>query len=506
MTPSGKPGPRIAIAGFQHETNTFAPNRAGMQQFEMADSWPGLLSGDDVISGTISLNLPIAGFVRAGQRAGFDLHPILWCAAEPSGPVTSHAFDTICDRILDGLRSAGPLDGVYLDLHGAMVTDDHDDGEGELLARIRSLTGPDLPLCISLDLHANISAETVALADAILIYRTYPHLDMAETGSRAAAAMARLVTGWRPARAFRQLPYMIPLHAQFTGAGPCADIYAHARAGRNVLAEVALGFTAADTPHTGVSIVAHADTRDQADAAADRLAAFIGAQEPLIDTHLPNARDAVADALRIAADTAQPVVIADVQDNAGAGGTSDTTGLLAALVAADAQEAVLGLIADPALAAQAHERGAGATFDATIGGRSGIPGDKPFPARVRVEALGDGNCLYTGGMYGGGLAVLGPTALLRVMQGSEGVQFVVTSQRSQCLDRALFEHLGIDLTRAKIIAVKSTVHYRADFDPICCAAISAAAPGAFPCRLEDVPYRFLRAGLRLGPMGKPFSR
>lgn len=506
MNNSDGTAPRIAIAGFQHETNTFSTTVAGLEQFKMADSWPGLLAGAGVISGTAGLNLPIAGFAQAGAAAGFDLHPILWCAAEPSGPVTTYVFETIANRILDGLRSSGQIDGVYLDLHGAMVTQHYDEAEAELLARVRSVIGPDVPLCISLDLHANISARTVALADGVLIYRTYPHLDMADTGARAADYMCRLLGGWRPARSFRQVPYLIPLHAQFTGQGPCAEIYAQAQRNKDVIAEVALGFTAADTPHTGVSVVTHADTQAQADAEADRILDVILSQEAMFDTDIPDADDAVAQALSIATTTDRPVVIADVQDNAGAGGSADTTGLLAALVAADAPSAVLGLIADADLAALAHHRGQGATFEVMIGGRSGIAGDAPFPARVRVERISDGMCAYSGQMYGGGVAVLGPTALLRIMQGSAGVQVVVTSQRSQCLDRALFEHLRLDLTKTGIIVVKSTVHYRADFDPIASATISAAAPGGFPCRLGDIPYRFLRPGLRLGPMGPAFAR
>jgi microcystin degradation protein MlrC len=244
--------PRIAIAGFQHETNSFATTIAGLAEFEMADAWPPLLRGADVISGTHGMNLPIAGFAgAAASRPDVTLVPILWCSAEPNGPVTRAAFDTIAAEILDGLRAARPLDGIYLDLHGAMITETHFDGEGALLRMIRAEVGPDLPIAISLDLHANLTQTMVDLANSIAIFRTYPHLDMAETGARCLPRLLDHIAGWRPEKAFRQCPYLIPLHAQFTGADPARALYARATDG----AELAMGFTGADMRDTGPSVL-----------------------------------------------------------------------------------------------------------------------------------------------------------------------------------------------------------------------------------------------------------
>lgn len=482
--------PRIAIAGFQHETNCFGVTKAGLADFEMADSWPELLLGDRVIRDTRGMNLPIAGFTAAAESAGFEVIPILWCAAEPSAHVTDEAFETITGMILDGLRTAGPLDGVYLDLHGAMVTESFADGEGEVLRRVRDVIGKQTPLVASLDLHANISAKMCDLADYLAIFRTYPHLDMAETGARCVPMMQRLLHGGRPAKAFRQAPYLIPLHAQFTGAGPFRDLY-------GILPEleqdgaqcdIALGFTAADFPDTGPSCVAYAETITQAEAIADRILAAFAAIEPRVDRTMLSLDEAVQAAQH---GKHLPLVLADVQDNPGAGGTADTTGLLQALLAGHCDRVLMGLFHDPEIAATAHLAGPGARFRAALGGKSGLSGHVPLDCDFEVLSLSDGQCHYSGEMYGGGIATLGKSAALRLNGNDTKIDIVVTSIRNQCLDLAQFTHFGLQPDQYKTICVKSTVHYRAAFDPISGDVKSVAAPGAFICDLDQVPFRNL---------------
>ncbi|MEL6478809.1 MAG: M81 family metallopeptidase [Pseudomonadota bacterium] len=496
---------RVAIAGFQHETNTFAPFKAGLDAFQRADSWPGLLRGDEILSVTRGLNLPIAGFAEgASNLPDLSLIPLIWCAAEPSGPVTSNAFDRIAGEIIQGLREAGPLDGLYLDLHGAMVSETETDGEGALLSRIRAAIGNDLPIAISLDLHANISPLMVEMATVMAVFRTYPHLDMAETGARCLPLLCQALAGWRPAKAFRRAPFLIPLHAQYTGQDPARGLYARAAQcdGVRRSVELALGFTAADIPDTGPAVIAYADSQDMADRDAARLMEALQAVEAAFDAPLLSPEEAVRLAMSAASD--RPVVLADVQDNPGAGASSDTTGLLRALIEAGARGALLGLLHDPEMAARAHRAGIGSVIEGALGGKSGQPGQRPYHGRFHVERLGDGICAYTGAMYGGGEAILGPTAVLRPVDPVAEVQIMVTSERSQCLDLALFTNLGLDPKAAQIVCVKSTVHYRADFEPIAGQVLSVAAPGGFSCRLEEIPYRRLRPGLRL-PGGQTLS-
>ena len=491
--------PRIAIAGFQHETNCFGTTKAGLAEFEMADSWPAMLHGGEVIAETRGMNLPIAGFAAAAEAAGMELVPILWCAAEPSAHVTDDAFETICAKILNGVQSAGPLDGIYLDLHGAMVTESHPDGEGEILRRLRSLVGPELPIVVSLDLHANVSAASVELASFIAIFRTYPHLDMGGTGARCLPVLQRLLAGGKLHKAFRQMDYLIPLHAQYTGATPGEELYAALPPleAEGVLADIALGFTAADFPDTRPSCVAYGATAFAAERAAAHISALFAELEA--DAAHPMLSPQEAAALVCEACEGKPVVLADVQDNPGAGGTSDTTGLLAALAEAGTQGVLMGLFHDPEAAAMAHALGRGRLFRADLGGRSGAKGDAPFGAEFEVMALSDGACRYTGEMYGGGVATLGLTAALRLANSEADITLVVTSIRNQCLDLAHFTHLGLEPESFRTVCVKSTAHFRADFEPIASAVYPVAAPGVFPCDLEHFPYRNLHPDVRTAP-------
>lgn len=483
---------RIVVAGFQHETNTFVAEHTPMAAFEQADSWPELLSGADVISGTRGMNLPIAGFIDAAGSQDTML-PILWASAEPGGKVTDHAYETILGRLLNGLETLAPFDAVYLDLHGAMVSETHADGEGEILTRIRKAVGPDIPLVASLDLHANVSPLMVEMADGLTIFRTYPHIDMAETGARAFQLLRRIAATGRPAKGFFQADYLVPLHAQHTGADPARQLYelvkAHSATGLP-LAELALGFTAADIHDVGMSIITYGKSAREAQNLADTLGKALVAAEQDFDTDLLEPEDAVARAM--AAPAGKPVIIADVQDNPGAGASSDTTGLLRALHALDAEDTLFGLFHDSALATQAHDAGVGSVFRAQIGGRT--LGDSPFEATVRVHRTSDGACRYTGDMYGGGVATLGPSAALEIV--GKGIWIVVTSVRNQCLDLAHFRHFDLEPTLARIVCVKSTAHFRADFEPISQSVLVTAAPGQFPCRLAEIPYANARASLK----------
>lgn len=494
---------RIVVAGFQHETNTFGVTRATRADFEVADAWPGLLRGREVIDGMEGRNLPMAGFVEAARSDGdTELIPVAWASAEPSSFVTDDAFGWMAGMILDGIRGAGKIDGIYLDLHGAMVTESHEDGEGELLARIRALVGDALPVAVSLDLHANVTRKMVAHASSLSVFRTYPHLDMGDTGARAWRMMRRHLAGEPLAKAMRQAPFLVPLCAQHTGSSPCRELYGLLPADGPVSSDIAMGFPLADIRDAGVSVVAHAPGQAEADREADRLLGAIVGAEAGFDSGLVPAADAVRDAMRD--DGGKPVVIADVQDNSGAGATSDTTGLLAAMVEQGARGAVLGLLDDPGVAAQAHAAGVGAEIDAALGGRSGLPGAGPFRGRFGVEALGQGSFPFTGEMYGGSVAEIGPMAALRVLGTPADVRVVVGSRRCQCLDRAIFTHVGIDPARCRVVGVKSTVHFRADFAPVAGRIVNAEAPGLSHCRHEGIPYRRLRPGVRLGPLAREF--
>jgi microcystin degradation protein MlrC len=493
---------RIAVGGFQHETNTFAPMGATYADFVKHDAWPGLVRGPALFDAVAGINLPVAGFIEAAREDGHDLVPLLWASAEPSSYVTEDAFERIVGAIVEDLRAALPVDAVYLDLHGAMVAAHHEDGEGEALRRVRGVVGPAVPVVASLDFHANLTDAMARHADALTIYRTYPHLDMAFTGARAYHALARILGGQAMAKAFRKLPFLVPLTAQWTDAEPNRSLYADvadAAGGTVFTADLALAFPPADIADCGPGLVAFAATQAEADGVADELMRAVLAAEPRFANDMLRPDQAVRASLAI--DEGRPVVLADAQDNPGAGGTADTTGLLEALVAGGARRAVLGMLNDPEVAARAHEVGVGGAFEAALGAKSGLSGHRPLRARFRVERLSDGRFLCNGPVFSGTRTDLGPTALLAIESGGSDVRVVVGSNRFQCLDRAVFTHLGVALDEQRIVAVKSTVHFRADFDPIAARTIVVEAPGAHPCRLVGLGYRNLRKGVRLEPGG-----
>ncbi|MDJ0823290.1 MAG: M81 family metallopeptidase [Paracoccaceae bacterium] len=481
---------RVAVAGFQHETNTFAPFPTTMELFERRGAWPELTRGAALPARFHGLNIPLSGFLAECKH---EVVPILWAGAEPGGYVETGAFDSMVAEIVEGIRQAAP-DAVYLDLHGAMVTEAYDDAEAEILRRVRAVTGPDLPIAVSLDLHGNLSQAFFDLATVVTVYRTYPHVDMADTGARATRLLDAALTG-PVAKAFRRGDYLIPITAQATGFSPSRELYA-ALPDRDALSvDLALGFPPADIPELGPAIFAYARTQAAADQAADATARHLAEVEGTFDARLLSAADAVAQAKSA---HPGPVVIADVQDNPGAGGTSDTTGLLRALIAAEVPDAVLSMLHDPDTAAAAHSAGEGAEITVQLGGAF-RQYSEPLEATVLVEALSDGQFRFTGPMFGGSDADLGPVARLRLK--GTGVTVVVGSERAQNADQEMFRVVGIEPRDHAIICVKSAVHFMADYGRVADTILFADVSGANPCNLAAIPYTRLRTALRLGPNG-----
>ncbi len=274
---------RIAMAGFHHETNCFVLPDTDFAYFCSHRDRPPLVRGAEVPEWLAQAGYPLTA-VLAECGARHDIVPLLWTSGGAGGMVTREAFERIAGEIVGALSRAMPVDAVYLDLHGAMVTEDFEDGEGELLRRVRAVVGPALPLVVSLDYHANVTPQMATLSDAVLAYRTYPHVDRVETGSRAAAALERILRHGRPAgRALRKPGFLVPLHAQCTLGEPCAGIVAEAarlETGGVLSAAFLAGFPPADLFHCGPAIVVHAERQEEADAAADALARRIAVQEP----------------------------------------------------------------------------------------------------------------------------------------------------------------------------------------------------------------------------------
>lgn len=491
---------RIAVGGFMHETNTFVEQPTTYEDFVRAGPWPTVTVGPDLLTAFRGINLAAAHFIEAAETLGHTMVPLAWGCAQPSGRVTDEAFERFAAMLVEGIRRERP-DAVFLELHGAMVTQRHDDGESALLARVRAVAGG-VPILLSLDLHGNISAETVRLADFISSYRTYPHTDWGLSGRRCADWLDRVV-GWgpRPPRAFRQLPFLIPVSAGCTYVEPSKSLYAELErleAATGVHLSLNMGFPPADIPDVGPSVTAYGPDQRWVDAAADRLyRAVLDAEADYARYNPLPAREAVREAMRRARSARRPIVLADTQDNPGAGAPSNTTGLIAELLAQGAERTVAGIVHDPEAAARAHAAGLGGTVE-TLGGGGEGPGQEPLPGPWEVAALSDGRFVGTAPMLRTRETTMGPTALLR----RDGVEVLVATIRQQPIHRETFTHLGVDLGSRAIVALKSSAHFRAGFQDIAEEVIVCVAPGvniADPARL---PFTRIRPGMRLRPLGE----
>ncbi|MBC7136914.1 M81 family metallopeptidase [Oceanibaculum nanhaiense] len=496
---------RIAIGGFQHETNTFAPSKATFEDFARGGSWPALVSGGDLFDAVKGINLSIAGFIEEAQERGHELVPTAWGAASPSAHVTEDAYERIAGMIVDGIRDKGPFEAVYLCLHGAMVTEHLEDGEGELLRRVRELVGPKVPVMASLDLHSNTTPEMIKYAEALVAYRTYPHVDMADTGRRTAIHLDNLLRGSGAVnKAFRQIPFLIPLNFQCTLMEPTKSIYEMTEElEKGDVARVSFtpGFPAADIHHCGPSLMVYATDQVKADKAAKALEEEILRNEAKFAGKLYEPDEGVKYAMKIARSANKPVVIADTQDNPGAGGDSNTTGMLRALVENDAPNAAIGIMVDEEVARIAHSAGEGAEITVALGGKSNIPGDKPFHATFKVVKLNTGVFTGTGPFYKGARMNLGPMACLKIRD----VEIVVACKKAQMADQEMYRHVGIEPTRKGILVNKSSVHFRADFQPIAQEVLVCTAPGPMVADPALLPWTRLRKGIKLRPLGPVFE-
>ncbi len=483
--------PKIALAAFMLESNGHAAP-APKAEFEATCWLEGAALEADLARPNPRAPSGLTGFLE-GMKDGGPWDPVWLIAASAgaSGPVEQAVFDEIVAKIEAGLRSAMPLDGVYLCLHGAATATEEFDPDGVLIARVRAIVGPDVPVIGTLDLHANVSAEMVAQSDVLISYRTNPHIDMVERGVDAANAMRAMLGGLRPKSAFVKLPIIPPATSQNTDRGPYAEIIAH---GQGLLdheildVSVVSGFSVGDTPKNGMSVIVTA-RRDaaRARAVAHGIAARVWAMRERFAIRLTSLEDAAAMALKAGKDaSAQALLFADVADNPGGGGRGNTPFILRAFHQAGVEGAVFGIHNDPPLAAEAHKAGKGATIRARFNTAETQRFSEPFEAEAVVEALSDGEIAGRRGIYKGRSVSLGPTALLRI----GGLRVVIVSLRKQCAEPAMLEHLGIDLRSVRSLVVKSRGHFRAGFDDIFPreAIVEVDVPGLTAVVLTRVPY------------------
>ena len=457
--------PRIALLGFSIECNKFAPPAV-----EADFSARAYAAGDELLAETraahprISQEMP--AFVAAMDRTGaWTPVPLRLAQAQPNGPVMHEFFERLMVEWRRGLEAAKPLDGVYVCAHGAGLTTEDDDPDGALLAMVREIVGPTVPIVATFDLHANVSKRMVDSIDVFIGYRTNPHLDMRERGEEAALAMRELLRGLKPGHAFIRLPIVPPTVTLLTAAGPYAEMIAlgqHRMTPEILNVSVMGGFAYGDTAKNGIAVIvtARRDT-PAAHALARDIAALGWANRDRFHAKLTSLEDAVALAVAAGKDSAKPALcLADVADNPGGGGRGNTIYLLQALLEAGAEDVLLGIFNDAPLAEEAHALGCGAKFLARLNRAEGNRFSKPLAREAEVLALSDGECVGRRGIAAGRKVSLGKSAALRI----GGVIMIVISNRQQCADPIFFEMFGLDIAKARTVVVKSRGHFRGGFD------------------------------------------
>lgn len=467
--------PRIALLGFSIECNRWSPP-ASRDDF-VRRTW---LDGEAIVADARS-EAPAAlgempGFVRAMDATGpWQPVPILLCCAEPAGPVTAATFAEMVGRWSSGLVAAGRLDGVYAMMHGAGLAENDEDPDGAVLALVRAVVGAEVPVVASFDLHANVSRRMVDSVDAFVGYLTNPHLDMRARGEECAGHMRSLLAGQRTARTHLRLPIVPPTVTMLTTPdaplrpyGEMIDLGQRRMreppyAGRILNVSVMGGFAYADTAKNGLSVVVTAAREHAAlgDVLAREIADLGWANRDRFRAVLTPLEEATAIARAACDDPASPArCFADVADNPGGGARGNTMWILEAFHRAGIRDALVGVVNDPALAAEAHRLGTGARFGARFNRDEPSEFSKPFAANAVVRALSDGKVVGRRGVFARTSIDLGPSAALDI----DGITVVVISQRTQCADPVFFESFGLDIAAARVVVVKSRGHFRGGFD------------------------------------------
>lgn len=471
---------RIALLGLLLESNRFAPTTHKEDYLDRV-----YLAGEEILAELAKADSKLPAEVL-GFRSSMDAScawtplPILVGLVEAGGPLDHAFYRVTLEEMRVRLLAAMPLDGVYIANHGAMITTESRDPDGEMFSMVREIVGPDVPVIATLDLHGNVSETMVEQADIIVAYQTNPHVDMFERGEDAARAMLQMFGGMRPHAAFVRLPVAPPTVTLLTECGPYADLmsYGQSKVTDDIVnVSILGGFAYCDTPKNGLAIIV-TSSRDAASArrVADDIATKAWADHRRYVPSLTSLDNAVAHVLDVCSDPAHaPVILADVADNPGGGGRGNTTWILEALWRVGARGVLMGIFNDAPLAREAHALGEGAIFTAVFNRDESDPHSHRFEARATVRRLKDGDCVGRRGFYAGRRIDLGPSALLDL----GGIEVVVVSIRTQCADPVFLEMMGCDVGRARAVVVKSRGHFRAGFDEFFSAdrVIEVDAPG-----------------------------
>jgi len=490
---------KLVIAQMKHETNTYSPVPTPLARFATGTDMPP--EGAAAVAAYRGTGAAIAAFIDLAEAAGAEYSVPIAAAAWPSGPVHDAAFEHIAGRICDAVAKG--CDGVLLDLHGAMVTQSFDDGEGELLRRVRAIVGPQVPIGVALDMHTNLYDAMGANSTAIAGYQTYPHIDMYETGQRAGRAVLAMLAGRaKPTMAWGRQPMLPHVMRQGSADSPNRELQARCRqmeAEGALSASVFVGFPNADIEFAGLSAVVVTDN-DPALARrwCDELLAMAWAAREQFVYRIEPLAESMARAARLAAEPPSgeartgPIVLLDHSDNCASGGTMDTMTVLGAILDAGLEDVAAFAIYDPAAVQQMARAGVGSEVTLSLGGKLDMPsiGLKGAPRTVsgRVRVLSDGRYRNRGPMARGEMGDMGPSAVLDTGK----VQIVVISDHVEPHDLAAFTAVGIAPETKRYVMLKSRVHWRAGLGPMARAVVECAGTGVCTSDYEQLAFRKVR--------------
>jgi microcystin degradation protein MlrC len=485
---------RLLLATISHETNTFSPVPSGLERF--CCNGTTLLTGETAIDFYRGTGTCMGGYLAVADEVGADVVVPVCASAPPSGPVDAEAYETFCRLVTDAVTQGG-FDGIWLDLHGAMVTDQFDDGEGELLRRIRAID-PGTPLCVAYDMHANVFDAMVRHAQIVAGYQTYPHIDQRQTAERAARALLRVMKHEvMPTGAWGSAPMLPHVMAQGTHQDPNKTLQAMCAgweaSGRAVAASLFVGFPHADVEMAGLSAMVVTDNNpSEAQAMVDELisAAWRARRDFMFDIEPLAASVRRAKGLGAAGEL--PVVLLDHYDNCASGGTMDTTDTLREIIRQGLDDVVFFGIYDPEAVQQAIRAGVGATVTLSIGAKLPMPqlpvASAPLTVTGTVQTISSGSFRLKGGLTPGLQIYMGTTVVLDI----GNVQIVLLSRHIEPTAQEMLQVLGIDPSRKKYVAIKSRIHWRADLGKIAREIVECAGVGVCTSDYGQLTFRRVR--------------
>ncbi len=483
--------PRIAIAGFLHESNTFSAVKTPLADFER-----DLARGDAIVPHLANARHEISGFIEGADRFGFDLYPLVATTATPSGPVTDEAYEAIAGEIVAGLGAAGKLDGILLALHGAMVSESYPHADAETVRRVRAAVGPEMPIVVTHDFHANIAPEIVRDSNVLVTYKTNPHVDQRERGVKAAEIAARMARGEvKPTQAIAKPPMIYNIRFQNTNMEPLGPVTEETRRLERdphiLAASVAGGYQYADVPQVGPSAIVVTDGDPELAAReAGRLSDMLWATRDRLTLNLPDPAEAVRKAC---AGEGFPVVLVEMGDNIGGGSAGDATFILRELVDQKAAGWFVAL-ADPQAARAAARAGIGQPFDALVGGKTDKLHGDPVRIQGRVKSLHDGRFMETEIRHGGQRHMdQGLTALIETEGSTRDLANLVmlTTHRQMPFSLHQLISCGVYPERQRILVVKAAVAFRAAYEPVAGRIIEVDTGGV--TAVNPARFQYVRA-------------